>query len=49
MTTSPIARILLGIALGLVLGSLPLLHARSGGGHDHAAASHGHSHAPHTH
>jgi len=40
-------RIALGVLLGLVLGSLPLLHFRHGVA-DHAAARGG-SHATHTH
>jgi len=40
-------RIALGVLLGLVLGSLPLLHFRHGIAH-HAAAPGG-SHATHTH
>jgi hypothetical protein len=39
-------RIAAGIALGLVLGSLPFLHYRCGAGHP---AAKGDSHAHHSH
>jgi hypothetical protein len=45
------ARIALGIALGALLASLPFLHYRAAGRHDHGPATHpsGGDHAHHTH
>jgi hypothetical protein len=40
------ARIALGLALGALLASLPFLHYRAAGGHDHEP---GGDHAHHTH
>lgn len=48
--TTPV-RIALGLALGALLASLPFLHYRAAGRHDHALPAHPHGgdHAPHTH
>jgi len=43
-----VARIALGILLGLILATLPFVHYRVGGAHDDGADTGG-SHAHHTH
>ena len=48
--TTPV-RIALGVAMGALLASLPFLHYRAAGRHNHAPSAHlpGGDHAPHTH